>query len=93
MAYQANNIRGQWRRAFCSASLTGIGGIGGIAGALIFRTADAPSYVPGFAACMVCNVLVIMIVGVLTVYFRSENAKADRGEKVLLEDPNFRFTI
>lgn len=26
MAYQANNIRGQWRRAFCSASLTGIGG-------------------------------------------------------------------
>ena len=26
MAYQANNIRGQWRRAFCSATLTGIGG-------------------------------------------------------------------
>ncbi|OWY45176.1 MFS general substrate transporter [Alternaria alternata] len=93
MAYQANNIRGQWRRAFCSASLTGIGGIGGIAGALIFRTEDAPSYVPGFAACMACNVLVILLVGVLTLWFRSENAKADRGEKVLLEDPNFRFTI
>jgi hypothetical protein len=93
MAYQANNIRGQWRRAFCSASLTGIGGIGGIAGALIFRTEDAPSYVPGFAACIACNVLVIMLVGILTFYFRSENAKADRGEKVLLEDPNFRFTI
>jgi MFS family permease len=93
MAYQTNNIRGQWRRAFCSASLTGIGGIGGIAGALIFRTEDAPSYVPGFAACMACNVLVILLVAVLTFYFRSENAKADRGEKVLLEDPNFRFTI
>ncbi|KAH6842032.1 major facilitator superfamily domain-containing protein [Alternaria alternata] len=93
MAYQANNIRGQWRRAFCSASLTGIGGIGGIAGALIFRTEDAPSYVPGFAACMACNVLVILLVGVLTLWFRSENAKADRGEKVLLEDPSFRFTI
>jgi hypothetical protein len=52
MAYQANNIRGQWRRAFCSASLTGIGGIGGIAGALIFRTDDAPGYIPGFATCM-----------------------------------------
>lgn len=52
MAYQANNIRGQWRRAFCSASLTGIGGIGGIAGALIFRTEDGPTYVPGFATCM-----------------------------------------
>lgn len=52
MAYQANNIRGQWRRAFCSAALTGIGGIGGVAGALIFRTEDGPEYVPGFATCI-----------------------------------------
>ncbi|OAL50219.1 major facilitator superfamily protein [Pyrenochaeta sp. DS3sAY3a] len=93
MAYQANNIRGQWRRAFCSATLTGIGGIGGITGALIFRTEDAPMYVPGFAACMACNVLVILIVGVLTIYFRRCNAEADRGERVIMGDPSFRFTI
>jgi hypothetical protein len=93
MAYQANNIRGQWRRAFCSATLTGIGGIGGIAGALIFRTEDAPSYIPGFAACITCDVLVILMVAILTIYFRRENAKADRGEKILLDDPTFRFTI
>lgn len=37
MSYQANNIRGQWTRAFCSASLVGAGGIGGIAGGTIFR--------------------------------------------------------
>lgn len=37
MAYQANNIRGQWKRAFCSATLVGMGGIGGIAGSLVFR--------------------------------------------------------
>lgn len=93
MAYQANNIRGQWRRAFCSATLTGIGGIGGISGALIFRAEDAPLYVPGFAACIACNVLIIMTVGILTFYFRSQNKKADRGEKVLLGDSSFRFTI
>jgi len=93
MAYQANNIRGQWRRAFCSASLTGIGGIGGISGSLIFRTQDAPTYVPGFAACMVACVLDILIVLSLTFYFRRCNKQADRGERVLLEDPNFRFTI
>lgn len=29
MSYQANNIRGQWKRAFCSATLVGFGGIGG----------------------------------------------------------------
>ena len=38
MAYQANNIRGQWKRAFCSMTLTGLGGVGGIAGSLIFRS-------------------------------------------------------
>jgi hypothetical protein len=93
MAYQANNIRGQWRRAFCSASLTAIGGIGGISGALIFRSQDAPSYVPGFVACMACNVLVMATVAVMTWYFRRCNAQADRGERILLEDPTFRFTI
>lgn len=53
MAYQANNIRGQWKRAFCSATLTGMGGIGGIAGSLVFRSQDAPDYVPGVIATIV----------------------------------------
>ncbi|KAL9107464.1 MAG: hypothetical protein Q9227_007661 [Pyrenula ochraceoflavens] len=50
MTYQANNIRGQWKRAFCSATLVGFGGIGGIAGSLVFRSQDAPGYVPGIIA-------------------------------------------
>lgn len=52
MAYQANNIRGQWKRAFCSATLVGFGGIGGIAGSLVFRDVDKPYYLPGIWACM-----------------------------------------
>ena len=32
LTYQANNIRGQWKRALCSATLVGFGGIGGIIG-------------------------------------------------------------
>lgn len=38
MSWQANNIRGQWKRAFCSATLVAFGGIGGIAGSLVFRS-------------------------------------------------------
>lgn len=53
MAWQANNVRGQWNRAFCSAALTGLGGVGGVVGSLIFRTEDAPGYMPGFVACIV----------------------------------------
>lgn len=50
MAYQANNIRGQWTRALASATLVGFGGIGGIAGSLVFRSQDAPAYIPGIWA-------------------------------------------
>lgn len=52
MVYQANNIRGPWKRAFCSASLTTLGGIGGIGGSLVFREQDAPQYVPGIITCL-----------------------------------------
>lgn len=47
MAYQANNIRGQWSRALSSATLVGFGGIGGIVSSLVFREQDAPLYRPG----------------------------------------------
>ena len=47
MAYQANNIRGQWTRALSSATLVGFGGIGGIVSSLVFREQDAPGYRPG----------------------------------------------
>jgi MFS family permease len=53
LAWQANNIRGQWKRAFCSASLISFGGIGGIVGALVFRSQDAPQYLPGVYASIV----------------------------------------
>lgn len=37
LAYQANNIRGQWKRAFASASWVGFASLGGIAASLVFR--------------------------------------------------------
>jgi MFS family permease len=47
LAWQASNIRGQWKRVFCSASIITFGGLGGIVGSLSFRTQDAPRYLPG----------------------------------------------
>ena len=83
MSYQANNIRGQWKRAFASATFVSFGGIGGIAGSLVFRSEDAPSYRPGLYACMACAALPIITVTVLTLDFRRLNGQADRGEKEL----------
>lgn len=93
MAYQANNIRGQWKRAFASATLVGFGGIGGIAGTTLFRTEDAPDFRLGIWGCIVVNIWVILIVIFNTIVFRRQNKRADRGEVVLEGDPNFRYTL
>ena len=52
LAYQANNVRGQWKRAFCTALFVGMGGVAGISGGTIFRSQDKPKYIPGISACI-----------------------------------------
>jgi len=93
MAYQANNIRGQWKRAFCSATLVGMGGIGGIAGSLIFRSQDAPEYRWGFVGTIVSVVVTIVTCAVLSFVFWRRNRKADKGELLIEGLEGFRYTI
>ncbi len=93
LTYQANNIRGQWKRAFCSASLVGFGGIGGIIGSTVFREKDAPRYRPGIEACLIANGLVIIIVAIMTLSFRRSNKLADEGRKVIEGHEGFRYTL
>jgi len=93
MAYQANNIRGQWKRAFASATLVGFGGIGGIAGSLIFRSQDAPHYRPGIYAAIACDGLIVVIVVILSIYFRTCNRKVAKGQMVIEGLEGFRYTI
>lgn len=84
MSFQANNIRGQWKRAFCSATLVGFGGFGGIAGSLVFREQDKlTGYKPGMWACIACCLVTVCLVICCDLDFKRNNAKADRGEKIL----------
>ncbi|KAJ5500712.1 Major facilitator superfamily domain general substrate transporter [Penicillium expansum] len=93
MAYQANNVRGQWTRAFSSATLVGFGGLGGIVSSLVFREQDAPGYRPGMYAAIACNILIILLVLSLSLWFRICNKQADRGKRVIEGDAAFRYTI
>ncbi|CAI7577131.1 uncharacterized protein N7487_004020 [Penicillium crustosum] len=93
MAYQANNVRGQWTRAFSSATLVGFGGLGGIVSSLVFREQDAPGYRPGMYAAIACNILIILLVLSLSLWFRICNKQADRGKRVIEGDATFRYTI
>ncbi|PKX93349.1 putative phthalate transporter [Aspergillus novofumigatus IBT 16806] len=93
MAYQANNVRGQWTRACSSATLVGFGGIGGIVSSLVFRSQDAPGYRPGMWTTIGCNILILIIVASMSVWFRICNKQADRGQRIIEGSANFRYTI
>ncbi|KAL8687948.1 MAG: hypothetical protein Q9224_005009 [Gallowayella concinna] len=93
LAYQANNVRGQWKRAFCSVLFVGLGGVGGISGATIFRSQDAPRYIPGISAAIACNCLIIVSVLGLSVKFIRANRQADKGERIIEGSESFRYTI
>ena len=81
LTWQANNIRGQWKRALCSATLVGAGGVGGIIGGTVFRSQDAPGYVPGIVACLVAAVVIVLTAAVLDIKFYFANKRVARGGK------------
>ncbi|CAM1503342.1 Fc.00g081180.m01.CDS01 [Cosmosporella sp. VM-42] len=98
LSFQANNVRGQWKRAFCSATLVMFGGIGGIAGSLVFRQQDkATGYKPGFYACIACALLTVILVIICGLDSHRLNQLADQGKRTLessnAEAPDgFRYT-
>jgi MFS family permease len=94
MTYQANNIRGHWKRAFCSATLVGFGGIGGIIGSLVFREQDVPHYHPGLYACVISQLSIILVVIALSFKFVSDNKKSERGElEIEGSEQGFKYTL
>ncbi|KAH6693511.1 major facilitator superfamily domain-containing protein [Plectosphaerella plurivora] len=98
MAYQSNNIRGQWKRAFSSALVVAISGIGGVVGSFAFRSTDAPRFLPGLSLCLACAAFNILIVTCLSLFFYSANQKADRNNVELEASDEagarrFRYTI
>ena len=93
LTYQANNIRGQWKRALCSATLVGAGGLGGIVGTTVFRSQDAPGYKPGITACIVASALIIVITLALTFKFWRANKRVDAGGKPIEGLVGFKYTL
>ncbi|KAK5069152.1 hypothetical protein LTR64_008695 [Lithohypha guttulata] len=93
LTWQANNIRGQWKRALCSATLVGAGGIGGIIGSTVFRTQDSPEYIPGITACMVAAAVIVIVTLLLDLKFSRANKRAAAGGKVIEGLEGFRYTL
>lgn len=93
LTFQANNIRGQWKRALASATLVGAGGIGGIIGSTVFRDQDKPDYHPGLIACILASCLVIVVTGLLDLKFYFANKRAAAGGRLVEGLEGFRYTL
>lgn len=92
MTFQHNNIVGQWKRAFASATLVGFGGIGGIVGSMVFQAKDAPKYKFGLYSCILASFISIVTTCVLWVYFKMENKKHRSQGKIIEKTEGFYYT-
>ncbi|KAF7197269.1 putative transporter [Pseudocercospora fuligena] len=93
MTYQANNIVGQWKRAFASATIVAAGGVGGVIASLVFRSKDAPGYTPGLATCFTAAGLTILSVSATSAYMVVMNRRQAQGRAVLEGIDGFRYTL
>ena len=95
LAYQSNNIRMNSKRSVGSALLIGFGAIGGVFASTVFREKDAPNYRNGFWAAIGCQLLTLLLLALMTVYFRKKNRQHKEGtlDKLLENHPDFTYTI
>ncbi|KJY00947.1 MFS transporter like protein [Zymoseptoria brevis] len=91
--YQANNITGQWKRAFTAAAVTAMNGAGGIAGSYIVRQEEAPRYMTAVWISIGSHILIIAFVGVFSLYFYAMNKRQRAGKALLEGTVGFRYTF
>ncbi|KAH7234529.1 major facilitator superfamily domain-containing protein [Fusarium solani] len=93
LAWQANNIVGDSRRAVSTAILISMSGVGGIYSSMVFRQQDAPNYLPGIIAVMAINIAAVLTAVVTMVLLRWQNQRADKGEGLCEDREGFRYTL
>lgn len=79
LTYQDNNISEHWKRAFCSATLVGSGDIGGIAGALVFRSQDQPRYLLDAYVAIAANLCILLCTCGMSLWFWYCNKMVRKG--------------
>lgn len=93
LSYTQNQTGRLEKKGIASAAVISAGALGGICGSTIFRSQDAPRYLPGMWSTIAMQMLFIGIVTGLTVYFKKKNRLADEGVLNELEKvEGFRYT-
>ena len=92
LAWQADNVRGQWKRAAGTSLLVCAGAVGGMAASFAFHVEeDAPRFYHGFGFCIGAMALSICIMLLLVYDMRQENKRAGLSGTEGLE--GFQYTL
>lgn len=92
LAWAQSSIRRQSKRGFASALIVAWGGIGGILSGVAFMEKEAKAgYPTGVFLTFGLNGAVVILSLSLSLYFKWQNRRADRGLVVLEGSPAFRY--
>jgi len=93
LAYSANNVVSQSKRAVSTAVIIAFGGIGGIFATTVFRERDFPKYFNGIWATIGCQFLLLILLAIMSVTYTRRNKKARESGAVLEGMRGFYYTV
>ncbi|KAB8224457.1 major facilitator superfamily domain-containing protein [Aspergillus novoparasiticus] len=92
LSYGQSQIPTVEKRGVIAAAMISVGAAGGIAGSTIFRTQDAPRYLPGMWATIAMQMLYTVVTVIFSFYLKRQNRLADENKRGDLEGvPGFRY--
>lgn len=94
LAYSSNNITSHTKRAVSTAMIISFGGIGGIFATTVFRQKDFPRYLPGIYATIACQIILLLLLAITTIYFWKQNKRICAAAVPAREgQPGFIYTL
>ncbi|KAF2129232.1 retrograde regulation protein 2 [Dothidotthia symphoricarpi CBS 119687] len=92
LAYGNNQTAKLQKRAVVAAAMISAGAFGGVTGSTIFKSKDAPQYLPGMWATISMQMVYSTLTLSMSMHFKRMNKLADEGKKPALEGvEGFRY--
>ncbi|KXS95068.1 hypothetical protein AC578_9576 [Pseudocercospora eumusae] len=91
LTYGQNQTARLETKGVVAAAMISAGAVGGVCGSTIFRSQDAPQYLPGMWATIAMQFVYIIVTFSLSMYFKKQNKLAHQGGKILEGVEGFRY--
>jgi len=92
LAYGQSQTAEIRKKGVVAAAMISVGAAGGITGSTIFRSQDAPQYLPGMWSTIAMQILYCVLTVCMSMYLKRQNRLADEGKRPALEGvEGFRY--